>query len=323
MNVHMALRVVKFRYAVLGHACITMVLTASGDISKTMCDKYSETVSQEEDSPVLTPGAGTNKVSTCGIVEVPLVVGGTNAAPREFPHMAIIGYGSSEREISWMCGGTLVSDEWVLTAAHCSKSRDKGPAKWVRLGELNLEENDEDSKPKDFNIVEIIPHPDYKPPSKYHDIALFKLREKVVFDAYIRPACLQVEKDFKDTKGIAIGYGRMDYASDAQSKELMKVILDFVTNDDCSTYYKNDVGGKQIPKGLIDAQMCSGVLEGGKDTCQGDSGGPLQVVLDNPYCMYSVVGVTSFGKFCGFKNSPAVYTRVSSYVPWIESVVWK
>lgn len=56
---------------------------------------------------------------------------------------------------------------------------------------------------------------------------------------------------------------------------------------------------------------------------QGDSGGPLQVVLDNPYCMYSVVGVTSFGKFCGFKNSPAVYTRVSSYVPWIESVVWK
>jgi hypothetical protein len=57
-------------------------------------------------------------------------------------------------------------------------------------------------------------------------------------------------------------------ASDAQSKELLKVTLDFVTNDDCAKYYRNDVGGKQIPEGLIDAQMCSGVLEGGKDTCQ-------------------------------------------------------
>jgi secreted trypsin-like serine protease len=56
---------------------------------------------------------------------------------------------------------------------------------------------------------------------------------------------------------------------------------------------------------------------------QGDSGGPLQVVLEKPYCMYSVVGVTSFGKFCGFKNSPAIYTRVSSYIHWIESIVWK
>jgi hypothetical protein len=52
-----------------------------------VCERYSEAVYQEEDSPVLTPGAGKNKVSTCGIVEVPLVVGGVKAAPREFPHM--------------------------------------------------------------------------------------------------------------------------------------------------------------------------------------------------------------------------------------------
>lgn len=81
----------------------------------------------------------------------------------------------------------------------------------MRLGELNFEENDEDAKPQDFSIVEMILHPDYKLPARYHDIALFKLGEKVVFDAYIRPACLQVEKDLKDKKGIAIGYGRTDY----------------------------------------------------------------------------------------------------------------
>jgi hypothetical protein len=87
----------------------------------------------------------------------------------------------------------------------------RGPAKWVRLGELNLEDSDEDAEPQDFTISEIILHPDYKLPARYHDIALLKLSKKVVFSAYIRPACLQVEKDFKDTTGIAIGYGRMDY----------------------------------------------------------------------------------------------------------------
>jgi hypothetical protein len=57
----------------------------------------------------------------------------------------------------------------------------------------------------------MILHPDYKLPARYHDIALFKLNKKVVFDAYIGPATLQVEKDFKEKTGIATGYGRMDY----------------------------------------------------------------------------------------------------------------
>lgn len=57
---------------------------------------------------------------------------------------------------------------------------------------------------------------------------------------------------------------------------------------------------------------------------QGDSGGPLQIfTTENPYyCMHHVIGITSFGKACGFKHSPAIYTRVSAFVPWIESIVW-
>lgn len=54
---------------------------------------------------------------------------------------------------------------------------------------------------------------------------------------------------------------------------------------------------------------------------QGDSGGPLQIKLKYPYCMYSVIGVTSFGRKCGVQV-PGVYTRVSNYVPWIESIIW-
>lgn len=87
----------------------------------------------------------------------------------------------------------------------------RGSAKWVRLGELNLEDSDEEAQPQDFKISEMILYPEYKLPARYNDIALFKLGMEVVFSSNIRPACLPVEKYFKDATGIAIGYGQMDY----------------------------------------------------------------------------------------------------------------
>jgi len=87
----------------------------------------------------------------------------------------------------------------------------RGPAKWVRLGELNLEDGDEEAQPQDFKISEMILYPEYKLPARYNDITQFKLGMVVVFSSYIRPACLQVEKFFKDATGIAIGYDQMDY----------------------------------------------------------------------------------------------------------------
>lgn len=102
----------------------------------------------------------------------------------------------------------------------------------------------------------------------------------------------------------------------------MKVQLSLIAGASCEDTYKADVGGRSLSLGVISSQMCAGELAGGKDTCQGDSGGPLQISMASPFCMYAVLGVTSFGKFCGFRNAPAIYTRVSHYIPWIESVVW-
>lgn len=104
--------------------------------------------------------------------------------------------------------------------------------------------------------------------------------------------------------------------------DLMKVSIDFIDRSICNKTYSSDVGEKLLKRGIVTSQLCAGNLNGGKDTCHGDSGGPLQILNQSPRCTYSIVGVTSFGKFCGFKNSPAVYTRVSKYVPWIESIVW-
>lgn len=102
----------------------------------------------------------------------------------------------------------------------------------------------------------------------------------------------------------------------------MKVSLTVYPNDVCR---RNFAAGRMsvLPNGITDSMLCAGQMDGKGDTCQGDSGGPLQVVLDEPYCMYSVIGITSFGKFCGFAKAPAIYSNVADYVDWIESIVWK
>lgn len=259
-----------------------------------------------------------HEVSRCTIVETPLIVGGSQASHAEFPHMAVIGFGRNDTDVSWQCGGTIISDAYILTAAHCLESIDKGPATKVRVGMSNFENPEHTMQER--NIVERIEHPEHRLPAKYHDIALLKLDVPLTLNPYVRPACLEVDHLPEGKTAIASGFGKTSYQSTSISENLMKVQLNYISKEDCEKayYYR----GRYLPDGLISSLLCAGVLEGGKDTCQGDSGGPLQRVLEDPYCTYSVVGVTSFGKFCGLKNSPAIYTRVSSYLDWIENTVW-
>ncbi|KAK7794488.1 hypothetical protein R5R35_004710 [Gryllus longicercus] len=298
--------------------------TASGGKAVEMCKEYGEFVFAEEAAPVLLPGAKVDKTSQCGIVEVPLIVGGEKAGTKEFPHMVALGYGGAKADgAKWMCGGSLVSERFVLTAAHCLRSRDLGEVKWARTGGTNLDDaGDDPGNPQVFSVAERKVHPDYSPPANYHDIALIRLDRDAAFDAYTRPACLNTEAELRVKTAIATGYGRLGYETDQTSRDLLKVNLHLVASAACNESFKFDVNGKSLPRGIAGSQMCAGESAGGKDTCQGDSGGPLQTVLEEPYCMYSLIGVTSFGKFCGMANSPAVYSRVSHYVPWIESVVW-
>ncbi|KAK0162751.1 hypothetical protein PV327_006503 [Microctonus hyperodae] len=281
------------------------------------CAEYAKLVYVDEAAPILRINAGNNVVSKCGIVETPLIVGGIKVKPREFPHMAIIGYG---KKVLWQCGGSIISEKYILTAAHCVDSPNEGPAIKVRAGVITL--NDTGSNMQERNVINRQKHPDYKLPSRYNDIALLTLDKPLDLNADVRPGCLEFESSPPGKHVIATGFGRTSYDAEKGSNDLMKVTLDHIDPDVCKKYLEGDIGGKLMPQGLVSSIVCAGVLEGGKDTCQGDSGGPLQRVLSEPYCMYSILGITSFGKFCAFKNSPAVYTRVSSYLDWIEKIVW-
>ncbi|XP_014271218.1 venom protease [Halyomorpha halys] len=282
------------------------------------CREYAEYVYRVIDSPSLKPNAKPTKIPDCAVTAETLIVGGTPAKRKEFPHMALIGIENKGNPV-WFCGGSLISPNFVLTAAHCGISNEKDLVV-VRLGELDLLEKKDKSSRIDVKIAEVFNHPMYVPSKGYHDITLLKLEKEVELGPEIRPLCLQTNRSIKHDKVIASGWGYTTSGKDSVSSNILQKVLLNVTDDDkCVSAYGTDFD--KVNQGIKpDIMMCSGGVRG-KDTCKGDSGGPLQVAVKDPYCMYSQVGVTSFGINCG-TTYPGVYTRVSAYVPWIENIVW-
>lgn len=293
-----------------------------GAVARTQCAENAKAVYALQMPPTITIFSKPVNVSLCALKTRKLIVGGTKADPKEFPHMAAVGFDGTDGDIMWNCGGTLISAKVVLTAAHCTWSRQWKAAKWVRVGDLNLKENNDDARPQTIKIKEKIRHPDYKPPSQYHDIALLRLEDKVVFNAWVRPACLPVDwPDVgSDNKAVATGWGLVDWAEEEGSANLLKVTLNLVSHLSCNGSFFDGGASIELARGIENEwQMCAG--EQGKDTCQGDSGGPLAVFNTDHDCMYNVVGITSVGRGCG-SVLPGVYTRVYHYIPWIEKTAW-
>lgn len=191
----------------------------------------------------------------------------------------------------------------------------------VRLGELNLSSDNDDAKPIDFDVQEVINHPRYTPQNKYNDIALVKLTRDAQLNEFIKPICLP-EGNENYQRAIATGWGRVKYAG-KNSKTLLKVTLDIFDHNECSSKFLPFGATRELPEGILNnSQICAGSYNESRDTCQGDSGGPLQIYHSDIFCSYTQIGVTSFGKGCGTVNFPGIYTRVSEYIDWIEGIVW-
>ncbi|KAH1021271.1 hypothetical protein HUJ04_010806 [Dendroctonus ponderosae] len=286
-----------------------------------VCRHYSQYIWSKEVSPTLLVGAEDIVRRECPFDRLELVVGGSPATRKEFPHMVQLGYG--DNPVRWACGGSLISEQFVLTAAHCLDDRSLGNALYARMGFIDI---DDPEHLQEFNIIQRFAHPQYFEPSHYHDIGLAKLAKQAQLNTWVRPACLYANRHSPWSKVIAIGWGRTEFGGD-ESKELLRVILELYGQPICNKVYKQQTGTSQLQEGIKDDLMiCAGHSKDLKDTCQGDSGGPLQVYRtgdQNMSCMYDIIGVTSFGKGCGLAvNIPGVYTRVAHYLQWLEDIVW-
>ncbi|XP_052132061.1 serine protease snake-like, partial [Frankliniella occidentalis] len=231
---------------------------------------------------------------------------------------------------SLLCAGGLCDNEtYAVSWAHpeSSQALSSHDVRWALLGATNR--TSQEPKAADthqlIEVAQAIVHPEYVATVKYHDIALVRLAQPARMKKQeVYPACLDTDMDVDNTgrDAVATGWGATSFEDDG-SQSLLKVNLTVRDMQYCRDNLELDM--QKVPRGLEDAtQLCAGGGEHNRDTCQGDSGGPLQMRA-NPSnditCIYRIVGVVSFGPPCGL-GKPGIYTRVASYVPWIESVVW-
>ncbi|CAH0730377.1 unnamed protein product, partial [Brenthis ino] len=230
---------------------------------------------------------------------------------------ALLGYGKTESSSQWLCGGTIISERYILTAGHCTSSRDFGNVTYARTA---LQRRTEPiNSLRTYKIKNIIKHPEYNPPHRYNDIALLEVDRDMQLDQFAVPACLDLGSPNTYDRALASGWGATKNRG-SNADELQKVVLEKFSTGECSELFPSM---RLMVNGFDEkTQICYGDKNMSKDTCQGDSGGPLQLKHKQINCMYTVIGVTSFGRACGYIGEPGIYTRVAAYVPWIESVVW-
>jgi len=251
--------------------------------------------------------AGRNGLGTHG---TDYVAGGEETEQNEYPWQVYLKVFYDAMRFK-PCGGTLISDRHVLTAAHCTSGElgvDFNIE--VHLGEHNIKDGNVIMKTK---VVNFINHPDYKSKGKLNDFSILTIASPVEYSDKIRPACLpsDAEELYENQVATVSGWGALWAGWDNTNNKhvqgpspslLQKVDVEVKDNQNCSNiwpYFNGDV------------QMCASGI--GSNPCNGDSGGPLALKEND---RYTVIGVTSYGAF-NCTHLPAVYGRVTKLLPWI------
>ncbi|XP_054844503.1 acrosin-like [Eublepharis macularius] len=238
------------------------------------------------------------------------VIGGTNALPGTWPWMVSIQI-PTRNGYRHVCGGSLISPRWVLTAAHCFLQK-KFLEHWkLVIGATQLSQPGPDVLER--TIKNLVEHEQYQQRRSLNDVALMELNEPVNCTDYTQPACLpDSDVDISTlTHCYVSGWGVTDVTRPSQTADVMQEAkVNLIPLDVCNS---SDWYNTQIHYN----NLCAGYEEGGIDSCQGDSGGPL-MCREARSERFWVVGVTSWGAGCAKARRPGVYSATHLFLDWIK-----
>uniref|UniRef100_A0A8D0DQM8 Peptidase S1 domain-containing protein n=1 Tax=Salvator merianae TaxID=96440 RepID=A0A8D0DQM8_SALMN len=241
------------------------------------------------------------------------IVGGHDAQPGAWPWQVSLQIYRIGIGYLHVCGGSLITNDSVLSAAHCVRMRK--PELWrAVLGLHHLYRHNYHTVK--IRVLTIISHYRFSKRTFANDIAVFILSKPILYSDYIQPICLPEAHLFLNDDmpcyitgwGLTKERGRGSYI--LQEAGIKNIPLEICNEED---WYDGTVSRNNL---------CAGSETGHVDACQGDSGGPMSCYLPH-VAKYYLIGITSYGIGCGRPKAPGVYVHVSSYRNWILRVLNK
>lgn len=236
------------------------------------------------------------------------ILGGDDAAMGQFPWQASMDWVN----FGHLCGGSILSENFIVTAAHCVEAFNEIPSEiTMRVGLTDLAASSEQRAA----VKTVYKHEDYDSWNIVNDIAILELAEPLELNENVQPITLGVglTPDPEGQLCTASGWGATDSGGWIYPDDLQYVNLDYYTDEHCASLW-----GTLNVDYFDDSYFCAG-QDSGDSTCFGDSGGPLVCQTLEDDSQQYLFGATSFGYMeCGYAEYPSVWTDLVNFIDWIE-----